>query len=95
MQLTTHELPLWPGDELGGGGSVLPMRKMEERRPINWMRTIGERCSCLSMDADPRLPKGQPQSAAQGVTPWALPLFKTELDRIKGTIHRWIFADDP
>jgi len=61
-----------PGDKLGGGGSILPMRKKEERHLINWMRTIGERCSCLSMDADPRLPKEQSQSAAQGVTPWTL-----------------------
>jgi hypothetical protein len=46
------------------------MRKVEERHPINWMRAIEERCSFLSMDADPRLPKKQSQSADQGVTPW-------------------------
>ena len=59
-------------DELRCWGSILLMGKEEERRPIHWMRTIGERSSSLSMVADPRLHTMQPQSTAQGVTPWAL-----------------------
>ena len=56
-----------PGDELGGGGSILPMRREGDVRPINRIHVgIRERCSFTLMNAATQLHRDATQRSDTG-----------------------------